>query len=770
MRSKTLRLSIISLIFFSLSLMLDISTPGIAQDSLDPHLAPLNPNFLHFLEDSAMGRIQKYTLSGHSLGYIPPPLELSHMTGQPIFLETYQLFSYPAFYDLRTQGKVTLIKNQGPCGSCWSFATYGSLESSLLTSETWDFSENNLKNNHGFDLDHCSGGNHHMSTAYLARWGGPVSETDDPYSTTSEISLSGLFAQKHIQDVIFLPDRAGPLDNDTIKQAVMTYGAVYTTMYWGDSYWNEENDAYYYNGTTYANHAVAIVGWNNDFSKNKFKAPNPPDNGAFIIRNSWGTGFGQNGYFYISYYDSNIGKGNAVFTAEQTANYNTSYQYDPLGWIGSYGYGSNTGWFANIFTAKSKEQIAAVSFYVASPDSSYEIYIYKDTTAGQPKSSSLAGSKAGTIRSAGYHTIPLDSLIDLYPDQKFSAVVKLSTPGHNYPIPLEYPYFGYSSLATANAGESYVSHDGNSWSDITDSYPNTNVCLKAFTVSQEGTTQYTLTINKSGTGSGKVTSNISGINCGDDCNEIYPSGTSITLTAEPLSGAAFSSWNGCDSSSGTTCYVTMTSDRNIIANFTQTSVNLVIPNGSEVIPSGSSYEVQWKAPSNAVNFSLLYSLDNGRTWKLIENRIKDKTFNWTVPIPQRNKRKCLLKVIGYDAFNVKLGSDISDAPFTIEVVKLTSPDGGEPLTSKIAHTITWTTNATKGDVARVKLYYTKNKGITWNWITTIKDSNPGSYDWEVPPILKIKVMCKIRIELLDAFGNLLGKDVSDSYFTIHPES
>ena len=768
MRSKALRYNIASLIFLFLSLMLDISTPGIAQDSLDPHLAPLNPNFLHFLEDSAMGRVQRYTSTGHWLGYIPPPLNLSHTTGQPIVFETSQLLSYPAYFDLRAQGKVTLVKNQGACGSCWSFATYGSLESSLLTSETWDFSENNLKNTHGFDIGHCDGGNHSMSTAYLARWGGPISETDDPYSTTSDISPSGLSAQKHAQDVLFLPDRAGPLDNDTIKQAVMTYGAAYTTMYWGSSYWNEANDAYYYTGTNYANHAVAIVGWDDDFLKTKFNAPNPPDNGAFIIRNSWGTGFGQNGYFYISYYDSNIGKDNAVFMAEPTVNYNHVYQYDPLGWIVSYGYGNNTGWFANIFTANSTEQIAAASFYAASPNSTYEINIYIDILAGQPKSGTSAGSKTGTLSSAGYHSIPLDSPILLTPGQKFSVVVKLSTPGYNYPIPLEYPYSGYSSAATANAGESYVSQDGNSWNDITGYYGNTNVCLKAFTVTQEGTTQHTLTLNKSGTGSGTVTSTIQGINCGDDCNEIYLSGTSITLTAKPLSGATFSSWNGCDSSSGTTCHVTMTSDRNIIANFTQTSVNLMIPNGSEVIPSGSSYEVQWRAPSKAVKFNLLYSNNNGLTWIMIAGGLTGTNYNWTVPTPWGNRKKCLLKVIGYDASGMELSADKSDAPFKIEVVKLTSPNGGIIYNSGDPLTITWETNATKKPVAKVRLYYTKDGGITWNLITTIKGSNPGNYPWTVPTVGKPKVQCKIKVELIDALGNILGTDKSDSYFTIQP--
>jgi hypothetical protein len=344
-------------------------------------------------------------------------------------------------------------------------------------------------------------------------------------------------------------------------------------------------------------------------------------------------------------------------------------------------------------------------------------------------------------------------------------MVKLITPDYNYPIPLEYPYFGYSSSSTANAGESYVSHDGNSWNDITGIYTNTNVCLKAFTVTQGGTTQYSLIVNKTGTGSGIVTSDIPGINCGDDCNEIYLSGTPITLTATPDSGSTFNSWNGCDSSSGTTCHITMTSDRDIIATFTQTSVSLLQPNGGEVIPSGSTYEVQWKAPSKAVKFNLLYSLDNGMTWKLIKKGITDKSFNWTVLTPWGNKKKSLVKVIGYDLSGARVGADKSDAPFKIEVVKLTSPNGGITYTSGDPLTITWTTNATKKPVAKVKLYYTKDGGITWNAITKLI-GNPGSYPWTVPIVGKTKAQCEAKVELIDAFGNILGADKSDSYLEL----
>jgi V8-like Glu-specific endopeptidase len=196
-------------------------------------------------------------------------------------------------------------------------------------------------------------------------------------------------------------------------------------------------------------------------------------------------------------------------------------------------------------------------------------------------------------------------------------------------------------------------------------------------------------------------------------------------------------------------------------------ITLLTPNGGEAIASGSTYPIVWGVAPGAVKFNLLYSVDDGLTWIPIINDVSGTNYYWKVPKQWGNKKQCLIKVKGYDDSNVKIGVDISDAPFTIEVVKLTSPNGGMIYTPSNPPTITWTTNATMNPVKKVNLYFTKDGGVTWNLITTIKGSNPGSYPWTTMPTVKNpKNPCKVKVELIDASGNILGRDVSDSYFTI----
>ncbi|MGZ7168887.1 MAG: lectin like domain-containing protein [Halobacteriota archaeon] len=469
-----------------------------------PHFKQLSAAFIKYFEKRTSSGVRNPTTVQASADFIPPPNEVAQPTGQAA---RSALVSYaPSSFDLSTQGKVTAVRDQGSCGACWAFAAMASLESFLLPGETRDFSENNMKNLHGFDLAPCAGGNQLMATAYLARWSGPVDETADPYNASSTSSPSNLPVQKHVQDVYFLPDRAGPTDNDNIKSALQTHGAVSTTLFISGGHppqYNNATNAYYITeqkdgsgsriGPT---HSVAIVGWNDSFSKTNFVAGNqPPGDGAFIVKNEWGSKWGDQGYFYVSYYDAYIGENLAVYAAQPTSNYNHIYQYDPLGDTLAFGEGSNSEWGANVFTATSNEQLSAVGFYTDGANTQYDAYVYLNPVLGPIGVSSYVARAQGTETFAGYHTIPLNSSVPVAQGQKFSVVMKFTTPNDNTPLPVETPITGYSS-PTANAGESFYRADGSiTWKDMTSYDANTNICIKAFSSdagASKTTTQLTI--------------------------------------------------------------------------------------------------------------------------------------------------------------------------------------------------------------------------------------------------------------------------------------
>lgn len=147
-------------------------------------------------------------------------------------------------------------------------------------------------------------------------------------------------------------------------------------------------------------HAVAIVGWDDNYDRSNFNLT-PPGNGIWIIKNSWGPDWGEGGYFYLSYYDSYAGNDPAVFNnVEATSNYSRSYQYDPLGNTGSRGYstGDLSAWGANIFTAVANENLTAISTYAMSPNTTAEIYIYTGVSGDNPSS--------GQLRLSRYRPVP----------------------------------------------------------------------------------------------------------------------------------------------------------------------------------------------------------------------------------------------------------------------------------------------------------------------------------------------------------------------------
>lgn len=467
-------------------------------------MAPLNPAFRSY-SLSATNRSPATTPNGESLGYIPGTVDLTYLKNTSIFRPGLAAQSIPSSYDLRAGGRMTPVKNQGGCGSCWAFATMGALESNMTPLGQYDLSEDNLKTHMLWDWSQCGGGNGYISAAYLTRWGGPVYESDDPY-TAGTSPVIDLPARWHIQDVYLIPNRVSPTDNADIKEAVMTYGGIMSVMYWAGGYYSGYG-GYYYPGSALPNHAIVIAGWNDNFPASYFTV-RPPGNGAFLIKNSWGSGWGSSGYFWISYYDTWIGHENFIFTgAQQTDNYDHLYLYDPLGWCSNAGYdGQHTAWFSNMYTAAQDEKISAVGFVCAEagqsqllnglratalPASDYEIYIYKNPGTG-PRSGTLISQTSGTLRIPGYHTVPVPDA-PVRQGDRFSIVVKLTAPSYSYLIPIEDRISGATSGATASSGQSYISPDGQSWSDLTTTqirdgitgsirtHRYANVCIKAYT-------------------------------------------------------------------------------------------------------------------------------------------------------------------------------------------------------------------------------------------------------------------------------------------------
>lgn len=194
------------------------------------------------------------------------------------------------------------------------------------------------------------------------------------------------------------------------------------------------------------------------------------------------------------------------------------------------------------------------------------------------------------------------------------------------------------------------------------------------------------------------------------------------------------------------------------------------PNGGEVIASGTSYPIDWEVVGSEIfplEYSLEYSVDGGTTWRLIAEGVTGPPYPWSVPKISQNKKNCLIRVKGYDADGIRRGMDRSDKAFTIEVIRLTAPNGGEDLVSMTTAPITWETRETLRPVQRVRLFYTKDSGTTWISIVSL-NSNPGIYPWTVPLVPSEKKRCKIKVGFLDAKGVSIGSDVSDGYFTIRP--
>ncbi len=418
--------------------------------------------------------------------------------GMPLTLinNTIDVDTLPARFDLRDWGWVSSVKNQGWMGACWTFGMSGSLESVLLKAIGIPFnvSMNNMKTVMKYSpygaMEVFEGGANLASVGYLLSWLGAIPYDADTYDELGKITKPIATDQNiHVQDVTFIPNNEIP-NGTQMKLAILKYGSLDVSFFGQETfdaespYYNPETYAHYVNVPEGANHEVSIIGWDDNFPKEKFLIT-PPGDGAWIVKNSYGTGWGDNGFFYVSYYDQSLlaytpGKVTdyaAVAIIENTEPYNKNYQYD-ITWLSNFEPSKGNISYMNVFEALDDDLIAAVGTYFNQSGTNYAVEIYVNDE--------LKLTQEGVSPYVGYHTIKLDSYIPIKKGDVFKAVMTSNWVPY---LLLEDTRVHY----TQNI--SFVSFDGQPWQDAYDlGYI---ACLKVYTVDEDSRLNTSIMANES---------------------------------------------------------------------------------------------------------------------------------------------------------------------------------------------------------------------------------------------------------------------------------
>jgi hypothetical protein len=208
----------------------------------------------------------------------------------PIIVGVPLNLALPTEFDWRTKFQLSPIENQGSCGSCWAFSTAATFQDvKRIFGEKDDLSEQYLLSCANPQEWSCNGG-FFAHDAHKSPKGG-VLASEYPYTGTDSTCKSGINYQWKLTSWAYLPGGETP-SVDEIKAAIYKYGPVSVGVAADSKFSSYSGGIFQGSGSTQLNHAVNLVGWGN---------------GYWIMRNSWGSGWGESGYMRIKFNANGIG-------------------------------------------------------------------------------------------------------------------------------------------------------------------------------------------------------------------------------------------------------------------------------------------------------------------------------------------------------------------------------------------------------------------------------------------------------------------------------
>lgn len=424
---------------------------------------------------------------------------------------------YPGTYNANEERFVTDVKNQRNTSLCWAFSLASNLETSLLTrgQKYYDLSEEQLayfwanrvndplgntpndkitrtqSNYHGT-------GNGRVASFFLSTWSGMTTEEKVPFQSSAVTWPDSLAydTSAYMEDAIF-----SQYTVERTKQLLMEYNSVSAMIYMLDNYYYPDTASYSCPQSGLVNHAVTIVGWDDTYSKENFPSASGVNNdGAWIVKNSYGKNWGKNGYFYLSYEDKSIT--NLVSnTAVTTPAYPNNYFYDgaAAGTVTFPGNTINNGYYvSNIFKATAgngkDEELGEIVTAVPQDNTDFQIQVYtdlkntSDPTSGTP---AYAEPVDYTQPLAGIHTIHLNTPVKIPQGTFYSVVIRIPDGSNKFYVEKTTTS---TSWFTATAGidpdQSFFSTSGKKWYDAGNQY---NCCfsVKAHTKTLDSSTVVT---------------------------------------------------------------------------------------------------------------------------------------------------------------------------------------------------------------------------------------------------------------------------------------